>query len=157
MKLTEEQLKLAKECKTKEELLNLAKENNIEVTEEEIVRFLNNKEVNDEELDNITGGSILSQEGAKSRTVGNYKFTDYAHKHAVYPGVTYYFVNNYDNEAYKAYVKKSYEQDVFCSTVRLHDVFIYTKYTKNGEKDLNWNQKLHGDEYSAYITMTKIK
>ena len=113
MKLTEEQLNLAKKCKTKEELLNLAKENNIEVSEEEVVKFIEKNNLNADELDKVIGGSIISQEGAKSRTVGNYKFTEYAHKHAVYPGETYYFVDNYDNEAYKAYVKNHMKRMYF--------------------------------------------
>ena len=157
MKLTEEQLKLARECKTKEELESLAKENNIEVTEEEIVRFLNNKEVNDEELDKITGGSLTTQEGAKSRTVGNYKFTEYAHKYAVYPDVEYYFVDNFENKAFKARVYESYEEDSVCRTFRKHRVFKKIEYTENGEKDLMYSEVISGDKYSAYITMTKIK
>ena len=157
MKLTEEQLKLARECKTKEELESLAKENNIEVTEEEIVRFLNNKEVNDEELDNITGGSVLSQEGAKSRTIGNYKFSDYAHKYALYPGEIYFFVNNKSDIAYEAKVIKTYEKDSACCTRRMHDLFLYTIYNKNGEQSCFRNETFFGDDYSAYITMTKIK
>ena len=60
MKFTPEQLAKAKQAKSVEELLALAKENGMELTEEEAKNYfaeLNKEgEIADEELDNVSGG-----------------------------------------------------------------------------------------------------
>ena len=60
MKFTNEQLAKAKAAKSAEELLALAKENGIEMTEEEANKyyadFHKEGELADEELDNVSGG-----------------------------------------------------------------------------------------------------
>ena len=60
--MTTEELKKAKECKSAEELMALAKENNIKITEEQAKEYfakLNpaNGEITDDELDNVAGGT----------------------------------------------------------------------------------------------------
>ncbi len=58
--LTKEMLQKARECKTVEELLNFAKENDLPLTEEQATEAFNewNKtgELADEELENVAGG-----------------------------------------------------------------------------------------------------
>ncbi len=58
--LDRELLVKAKECKTVEELITLAKENNVALTEEEAKeyydRFNTSGELTDDELDNVAGG-----------------------------------------------------------------------------------------------------
>ena len=60
MKFTSEQLKKAKCAKSAEELLALAKENGMELTEEEAAKYFaelhKEGEIADEELDNVAGG-----------------------------------------------------------------------------------------------------
>lgn len=61
MKFTPEQLTKAKQAKSAEELLALAKENGIELTEDEAKKYFEQwhkeGEIADEELDNVAGGS----------------------------------------------------------------------------------------------------
>ena len=60
MKLTQEQLAKAKAAKSVEELLTLAKENGMELTEEEAKNYFEqwhkDGKLSDEELDNVSGG-----------------------------------------------------------------------------------------------------
>ncbi len=60
MDLTKELIEKAKKCESEQELLALAKENDIELTEEQavglIAKFKKTGEVADEELDNVAGG-----------------------------------------------------------------------------------------------------
>lgn len=60
MKFTVEQTKKAKTAKSVEELLALAKENGMELTEEEAAKYFaewhKEGELSDEELDNVSGG-----------------------------------------------------------------------------------------------------
>ena len=60
MKFTPEQLAKAKSAKSAEELLSLAKENGIEITEEEAGKYYaelhREGELSDDELDNVSGG-----------------------------------------------------------------------------------------------------
>ena len=60
MKLTKELIEKAKTAKTAEELLEMAKSENIELTEEQAAKALTqlnkNGELSDEELDNVAGG-----------------------------------------------------------------------------------------------------
>ena len=62
--LTDEMLQKAKECKTVEELLNLAKENGYPLTEKDATVKFNEwhktGELADEELDNVSGGGCFS-------------------------------------------------------------------------------------------------
>lgn len=65
MKITAEVLEKAKNAKSAEGLLALAKENNISLTEDEAVSFFNrlapaNREIDDGELDNVSGGGCSS-------------------------------------------------------------------------------------------------
>ena len=64
--LTNEMLQKAKECKTVEELLNLAKENGYPLTEEDATAKFNEwhktGELADEELNNVSGGGCLSSD-----------------------------------------------------------------------------------------------
>ena len=64
MNFTPEQLKKAKGAKSAEELLALAKENDVELTENEAQKYFAelHKEgsLSDEELDNVSGGSCYS-------------------------------------------------------------------------------------------------
>ena len=63
--MNEEIIKKAKEAKTAEDLLALARENNIELTEDQARELLDRLhpatgELADDELDNVTGGGCIS-------------------------------------------------------------------------------------------------
>ena len=62
--VSKELLEKAKKCSTKEELLELAKSENVEVSDDEINVLLKstvtNRELSDEELENVAGGSCYS-------------------------------------------------------------------------------------------------
>ena len=64
MKFTKEQIEKAKAAKSVEELLALAKENGMELTEEEAAKYFTEwhkeGELSDEELDNVAGGTCYS-------------------------------------------------------------------------------------------------
>ena len=64
MNFTPEQLTKAKAAKSAEELLALAKENGIELTEEEAAKYFadlhKEGELSDDELDNVAGGTCYS-------------------------------------------------------------------------------------------------
>ncbi len=82
--MTNELIAKAKECKNTEELLALAKENGIEMTEEQAAaRFaqLNVEgEISETELDNVSGGSCHTKvDGVKYVVTTNYEkcFTGY--------------------------------------------------------------------------------
>ena len=68
-----ELLEKAKEAKSAEELLSLAKENGMELTEEEAAAYfaqLNKSgELSDEELDNVAGGGCHNKDGRLVVTV----------------------------------------------------------------------------------------
>ena len=68
--LTPEMIEKAKVAKTAEELLELAKANNVEMTADEAATYfaqLNPKsgELNDDDLDNVAGGACASTEQAR--------------------------------------------------------------------------------------------
>ncbi len=67
MELNTELLEKAKEAKSTEELLSLAKENGIEMTDEEgaayFAQMKKNGELSDEELDNVAGGGCHNKDG----------------------------------------------------------------------------------------------
>ena len=68
MELNEEMLAKAKETKTPEELTALAKENSIELTEEEAKAYFEQLhpktgELSDDELDNVAGGGCHTKDG----------------------------------------------------------------------------------------------
>lgn len=65
----------AKKAKTPEELMALAKENNIEMTEETAKTFFEQLkpktgELTDDELDNVAGGACYSDDGYLKTTIG---------------------------------------------------------------------------------------
>lgn len=67
-KITPELLEKAKQAKSAEELLTLAKENDIELTEENAKAYFEQLnpptgELSDAELDNIAGGGCNSEDG----------------------------------------------------------------------------------------------
>lgn len=68
MELNKELLAKAKNAKTPEELIALAKENGTEMTEESAEAYYNllhpqNGEVSDDELDNVSGGGCRTKDG----------------------------------------------------------------------------------------------
>lgn len=67
MELSKELLEKAKAAKSAEELLKLAKENGVELTNEESAAYfaqLNKSgELSDEELDNVAGGGCHAKDG----------------------------------------------------------------------------------------------
>lgn len=68
MELNKELLAKAKNAKTPEELIALAKENGTEMTEESAEAYYNllhpqNGEVSDDELDNVSGGGCHTKDG----------------------------------------------------------------------------------------------
>ena len=74
--MEKELISKAKQTKTPEELITLAKENGIELTEEEAKAYfarLNPKtgELSDEELDNVAGGGCYAEDGALLTTIGH--------------------------------------------------------------------------------------
>ena len=81
MKFTEEQIKKAKSAKSAEELLALAKENGIALTEEEAAKYFadlhREGELSDDELDNVSGGLRLRNLLCPNcQTWGNYVDSD---------------------------------------------------------------------------------
>ena len=73
MEFNSELFEKAKEAKSAEELLSLAKENGVELTKEEAQEYfaqLNKSgELSDEELDNVAGGGCQTSVGGESYTV----------------------------------------------------------------------------------------
>ena len=63
--ISKELIAKAKKCTTKEEILELAKAENVEVSDDEIDALLastdKNKELSDEELENVAGGTCYSK------------------------------------------------------------------------------------------------
>ena len=74
MEFNTELLEKAKEAKSAEELVSLAKENGMELTEEEAAAYfaqLNKSgELSDEELDNVSGGGCYANDGSLMTTIG---------------------------------------------------------------------------------------
>ena len=74
MEFNTELLEKAKEAKSAEELLSLAKENGIEMTDEEgaayFAQMKKNGELSDEELDNVAGGDCHAKDGRLVVTAG---------------------------------------------------------------------------------------
>ena len=67
---TKEQIAMAKQCKTPEELIELAKKAGIELTKEQAEAYLDemeNKELDQEILDKVAGGGISSLKPAKTK------------------------------------------------------------------------------------------
>ncbi|MGN0154810.1 MAG: hypothetical protein ACI4A3_10175 [Lachnospiraceae bacterium] len=74
MNQNQELIKKAKEAKSPEELQSLAKENNMELTEEEATAYfaqLHGKtgELSDDELDNVAGGGCHTGDGRMITTI----------------------------------------------------------------------------------------
>ena len=64
--VSKELLERAKKCTSREEILELAKKENVEVSEDEIKALLatssTNRELSDEELENVNGGTCYSSD-----------------------------------------------------------------------------------------------
>ena len=76
MELNKELLAKAKEAKTPEELLALAKESSIDLTEEEAKAYFEQLhpktgELSDDELDNVAGGGCHAKDGRLVGTIGH--------------------------------------------------------------------------------------
>lgn len=74
-KITQELLEKAKSAKSAEDLLALAKENNVELTEEEAAAYFARLhpvqgELADDELDNVSGGGCYTDDGYLKTTIG---------------------------------------------------------------------------------------
>ena len=74
-KFTPELIEKAKSAKTPEELMALAKENGVELTEESARAYLDllhpkTGELADEELDNVSGGGCYAKDGYLMTTAG---------------------------------------------------------------------------------------
>lgn len=74
--LTAEMIEKAKEAKNAEELLALAKENDVEMTEESANAYFEqlhpaSGELSDDELENVSGGGCHTSDGRLIVTVGN--------------------------------------------------------------------------------------
>ena len=81
-KFTPELIEKAKEAKTPDELMSLAKENGVELTEESAASYfdrLNPKagELSDSELDNVSGGGCLSDDPYDTCMADGYCLSDY--------------------------------------------------------------------------------
>lgn len=76
MEFTKEQLAKAKAAKSAEELIALAKENGLELTEEEAAKYIaklnKDGELVDEELDNVVGGSWRTYSDDTYNSLGIY-------------------------------------------------------------------------------------
>ena len=82
MEINQELLAKAKEAKTIEELMALAKENNIELTEEKVNEYFSKLhsetgEISDDELDNVSGGGCLSDDPYDTCMADGYCLSDY--------------------------------------------------------------------------------
>ena len=82
MEINQELLAKAKEAKTVEELMALAKENNIELTEEKVNEYFSKLhsetgEISDDELDNVSGGGCLSDDPYDTCMADGYCLSDY--------------------------------------------------------------------------------
>ena len=82
MEINQELLAKAKEAKTVEELMALAKENNIELTKEKVNEYFSKLhsetgEISDDELDNVSGGGCLSDDPYDTCMADGYCLSDY--------------------------------------------------------------------------------
>ena len=82
MELSNELLAKARAAKSPEELLALAKENGIELTEEEAKAYFDRLhpqtgELSDSELDNVSGGGCLSDDPYDTCMADGYCLSDY--------------------------------------------------------------------------------
>ena len=82
MEINQELLAKAKEAKTVEELMALAKGNNIELTEEKVNEYFSKLhsetgEISDDELDNVSGGGCLSDDPYDTCMADGYCLSDY--------------------------------------------------------------------------------
>ncbi len=91
MDLTKEQLEKAKQAKSAEELLLLAKENGIGMTEEMAKEYFSELhktgDISDEELENVAGGLCASYTDIHCRSCGwTTKWTGYFYEDFPYAG-----------------------------------------------------------------------
>ena len=117
MELTKELVAKAKEAKTSEELMALAKENGIDMTEESAASLfeqLNSKtsELSDSELDNVSGGCGGGYDAGRPQP-----------RFAV--GETVLYIHSWLGAtritATGKVVKRSYENDGWYYTLKIHD------------------------------------
>ena len=124
MKFTPEQLAKAKTAKSAEELIALAKENSIELTEEEAKKFFAelNKEgaLADDELDNVSGGC--------GRTVVNVHYFTFECP----------FCGQYSQIKYTLYDNHNIEYSPDCCScgarIKLFSTTSTAVYIKNGQE-----------------------
>lgn len=88
MAITNEIMAKAKEAKSPEELMALAKENGIDITEEIVNEYFGRLhpalgELSDEELDNVAGGGCYS-DGGRLKTTSGYRCKHYADGQSTY-------------------------------------------------------------------------
>ena len=147
MKLTEEQRELLNKCKTKEEIKELAKENNIEVT--------------DADLDKVAGGRGLpnTKGGTATRTIGKYYFSDKVGNNDTKAGEYYYFTSDSKEEACRGCLIKSYNKSDGCTSIRMHKIARYEQYDDTPSFPFNCHGaevELSGDENTIYKSMKEI-
>ena len=87
MGLSKEMIEKAKTAKSEKELLSLAEENGVELTEQEAAEYFaqlhKSGEISDEELDNVAGGGCHNKDGRL--IVSEF----YSCEHAVFTRITY--------------------------------------------------------------------
>ena len=118
MEINQELLAKAKEAKTVEEFMALAKENNIELTEEKAKEYFSKLhsetgEISDDELDNVSGGGCG----------GGYVAGRPHPQFGVGESVLYIcgWLGGNRITASAKVVKRSYENDAWYYTLKIHD------------------------------------
>ncbi len=117
MEMSKELIAKAKEAKNPDELMSLAKENGIEMTEESAASYfeqLNPKtgELADDELNNVAGGGCHKDDGRLITTVLN----DCNHWLCKYDGETW--MNSYDGFGVGCSVCKKCGSDATCKNCK---------------------------------------
>lgn len=115
---------------------------------------MTNKNLNDEELEKVTGGS-LGQDGADT----NGQFSGFINMYALsdkqYTFKELYFVSFYNGslEWFKAKLVKSFEESQDCKTNTAHDVIITDMGNlKNSRFYKGETTRIYGKNYAVYTT-----